>query len=495
MLAGMRTRFAPSPTGFLHVGGLRTALYAWLLARQTKGTFILRIEDTDQKREVEGAVEAILHALHWAGLDPEEGVVMEDGKIAQRGSKGPFIQSKRKELYAELAKKLLDAGHAYRCFCTPARLEEMRNGQMARKQAPMYDRACLKLPKEEVEKRVAAGEPHVIRMRVPDNETIVVEDEIRGTVSFQTHTVDDQVLVKSDGMPTYHLAHVVDDRHMGIDLVLRGEEWLSSLPKHVLLFRFFGWEPPRFAHVSLLLNKDKTKLSKRQNSVSVSEYVEKGYLPEAMLNFLAMLGWNPGTTQEVFSLPELIEQFSLERVQKAGAIFDLEKLDWLQGQWIRKLDRTHFADRIRALVAVAHPAAATDPGFADKAALIQDRITFFREAPDMLGWCYADPEPSLELLANPKQKVTPELLPDILATLHVTLAEVSDADWNDPSLLALLRTKGEEKGWKLGQILWPLRAACTGRPFSPGATEVAALLGKAATLRRLDAAMRVAKSA
>ncbi len=484
----MRLRFPPSPTGFLHVGGLRTALYNYLLARQTKGTFLLRIEDTDQERSVPGAVENILETLHWAGMDPEEGVVLDGDVIAEKGTHGPYFQSARLALYQKYADELVHKGHAYPCFCTPARLDEMRKAQEARKQAPMYDRQCLHLSPQEVQKKLEAGERHVIRLKVPHERTITFADDIRGQMTFLGHTVDDQVLVKSDGFPTYHLAHVVDDHLMDIDLVMRGEEWLSSLPKHLLLFEFLGWPPPRYAHVSLLLNKDKTKLSKRQNSVSCSEYIAKGYLPEALLNFLALLGWNPGTTQELFSIQELIEQFSLERVQKAGAVFDLEKLDWLQGQWIRKIPLTEFAARIRPLVEEQFSQAKDDTDFASKAALIQERVAFFHEAPRMLGFFYHEPTVPMELLANPKQKVTPEALPEIFETLGRILHAIPDTEWTETKLLEDVRTEAGKGQWKLGQLLWPLRVSLTGLPFSPGAVEVATALGKEKTMQRLATA-------
>jgi nondiscriminating glutamyl-tRNA synthetase len=482
----MRTRFPPSPTGFLHVGGLRTALFSWLVARQNKGTFILRIEDTDQARSVDGAIEAILEGLHWAGLDPDEGVVMKDGVITEKGSKGPYIQSQRLPMYKEHAEWLMNHGHAYRCFCTQERLEVMRKDQEQRHQAPMYDRTCLRLPKEEVDARVAAGEKHVIRLKVPREETITFEDDIRGPLSFQGHTVDDQVLLKSDGFPTYHLAHVVDDHFMDVDLVLRGEEWLSSLPKHLILFKAFGWEVPRFAHVALILNKDRTKLSKRQNSVAVSDYIARGFLPEALLNFLALLGWNPGTTQEIFTIEELIDQFSLERVQKAGAVFDEEKLMWLQGQWMRKLPLSEFTDRIRHLV----PQSNEDKAFEAKAALIQERVTFFHEAPEMLKFFYERPTASMELIASEKQKVTKVLVPEILQKLEELLSGISDADWKRESILATVKGSLGEK-WKLGQLLWPLRSVLTGLQYSPGAVEVAEILGKEETMERLKSAKSI----
>lgn len=488
----VRTRFAPSPTGFIHVGNLRTALYAYMMAKQTKGKFILRIEDTDQVRSVPGTVENILSTLHWAGIHPDEGVMLRKGVMVQEGTKGPYIQSERTEIYKKYAEELLAKGLAYPCFCSPERLTKMRDDQSARKQAPMYDRHCLSLPKKETEQRLEKGDPHVLRLRVPHERTITYEDEIRGQMSFQGHTVDDQVLLKSDGFPTYHLAHVVDDHLMEIDLVIRGEEWLSSTPKHLLLFELFGWTPPRYAHAPLLLNKDRTKMSKRQSAVAAEDYIREGYLPEALLNFLAMLGWNPGSEQEMFSLDELIEAFTLERVQKAGAIFDTEKLSWLQGQWIRRLPPRDFAERIQPIVAERFPDAAKDAHFSAKAALIQERVTFFKEAPDMLSFFYAEPKVTVELLANPKQKVTPELLPKILKALIKTLEPVLDDEWTVDALKEAVQKTMKKESFAQGQLLWPLRAALTGLPYSPGAYEVAAALGRDVTLERLACAQTLA---
>ncbi len=520
----MRTRFAPSPTGFLHVGGLRTALYAYLMARQGNGKFLVRIEDTDQERSVEGAVENMLRTLQWAGLDPDEGVTLEKGMIVQKGSRGPYIQSERLELYRKYAEQLLESGAAYYAFDAKEELDAMRDDLLrSGNPAPRYDatvrmrmKNSLSLPEEEVRAKLQNGEPYVIRMKTDPNRSVTFRDDIRGEVTFQGHTVDDQVLLKSDGFPTYHLAHVVDDHLMDIDIVIRGEEWLSSLPKHLLLFEAFGWNVPRYAHVPLLLNKDRSKLSKRQNDVSAEDYIARGYLPEALLNFLALLGWNPGTTQEVFSLPELIEQFSLERVQKAGAIFDLEKLDWLQGQWIRKFSAEEFSARIRPIVSGVYAAAAGDQQFAQKASLIQERITFFHEAPAMLAFFYEEPRISIELLANRKQKITKEMLPEILKILIETLERIPQEKWNEENLKAEIEKRAaaklraapqvpaagaaplkerdahveESAGLPLtiGQLLWPLRAALTGLPFSPGAYEVAVALDRATTLQRLKKA-------
>ena len=484
----MRTRFAPSPTGLLHIGGVRTALFAWLMAKKTKGTFILRIEDTDRAREVTGAVENILKTLIWAGLKPGEGVVLENGKIAEKGGFGPYVQSKRLEYYLKSAKELVLSGKAYHCFCSPERLEKMRKDQEVRHQAPMYDRTCLELSSEEIKTKIANGEKFVIRMKIPREETIEYDDGIYGKLSFKGHTVDDQVLIKSDGFPTYHLAHVVDDHLMKMDLIIRGEEWLSSLPKHLLLFRFLGWDPPKYAHVPLLLNQYRSKLSKRQNDVAAGHYIEKGYLPEALINFLALLGWNPGTEQEIFSREELVEAFSLDRVQKSGAVFDLKKLDWVQGQWMRKIPPEDFAARIKPLVVARYPAAADDEKFIEKAALIQARITFFPEAVDMLSFFYEEPKVAKDLLVNPKQGVTEKDLSRLIELLQVTLKNIPESEWNTDSLKNAIEAVVVKENLKRGQLLWPLRAALTGREYSPGAYEVAGLLGKDKTIERLKKA-------
>lgn len=482
----MRTRFAPSPTGSLHIGGLRTALFAWLVAKQTGGTFTLRIEDTDQAREVAGATETILRTLQLAGIPPDEGVMLDaNGKITEQGEYGPYFQSKRLPIYRKYVDELLASGHAYHCFCTSDRLEHMRKKQQELRQAPMYDRTCIHLTKEEVQQCISTGEKHVIRLKVPREQTITHTDMIYGNLSFKGHTIDDQVLLKSDGFPTYHLAHVVDDYLMKTDIVIRGEEWLSSLPKHILLFAAFGWQTPKYAHVPLLLNKDRTKLSKRQNDVAAEHYFTKGYLPEALLNFLVMLGWNGGTEQELFSIAELLEKFSLDRVQKSGAVFDLEKLDWLQGQWMRRIPVEDFAARIKPLVTAVYPAAETDPLFLQRAALIQERITFFPEAPEMLGYFYTSVAPTMALVASPKQKIDTAQVPAILAFLTTHLGSIPDADWNREAIVAAIEKELPASGFKKGQILWPLRAMLTGREYSPGAYEVAALLGKTETLKRL----------
>jgi len=326
----VRVRFAPSPTGYLHVGGLRTALYNFLFARHHQGVLVLRIEDTDQTRYVEGAAESLIQTLKLTGIEYDEGP--DAG-----GDNGPYVQSERLEIYRKHSQQLIENGNAYYCFCTPEDLEKMRENQVVAGLNPQYDRGCRNLKPVEISKKLEQGIPHVIRLKMPLEGETVIEDLIRGKVSFQNELQDDQILIKSDGYPTYHLANVVDDHLMGITDVIRGEEWLLSLPKHIQLYKAFGCELPKFAHLPLLLNPDRSKLSKRQGDVAVEDYLEKGYLPQALINFLALLGWNPGTDQEFFSMEDLIEQFSLERVSKSGAVFDIEKLNWMNGHYIREL--------------------------------------------------------------------------------------------------------------------------------------------------------------
>ncbi|MFA6533934.1 MAG: glutamate--tRNA ligase, partial [Patescibacteria group bacterium] len=337
----VRVRFAPSPTGFVHVGSLLAALYNWLEAKKNGGVFILRVEDTDQARLVEGSVENLLKVLRWAGLDPDEGVSFDKaGKVTEKGEFGPYTQSKRLDIYRQYAKELIDKDEAYYCFCTKDRLDTLRAEQEKNKQLTKYDGLCRHLTEDEVAEKLKNQESFVIRQKVPTGQEVVLHDLIRGEVKFPTDSLDDSVLMKSDGFPTYHLAVVVDDHLMQITHVIRAQEWLPSSPKHLLLYKSFGWTAPQFAHLSHLLNKDRSKLSKRQGDVAVEDYIKSGYLPEAMLNFLAITGWNPGegTEQEIYSLKELAKKFSLDRVHKTGAVFDREKLDWINGLYIRNLD-------------------------------------------------------------------------------------------------------------------------------------------------------------
>jgi glutamyl-tRNA synthetase len=414
--------------------------------------------------------------------------------ITEEGAHGPYIQSARFDLYRKYAEELVEKDFAYYAFDTKGELNHMREQEAAAgNPAPKYDASIrmrmknsLTLPEEEWKKRIKDGDPYVIRMLIPEGNVIRFTDDIRGNVEFKGMEIDDQILIKSDGFPTYHLANVVDDHLMDINLVVRGEEWLSSTPKHLLLFEYLGWESPRYAHVPLLLNIGGSKLSKRQNDVAVGHYIDKGYLPEAVVNFIALLGWNPGTTQEMFTIEELTESFSLDRIQKGGAVFDTSRLDWFQGQWMRKFTPKEFAERIQPLVAKKYPAAANDDHFLERAALIQERITFFNEAPEMLSYFYEDPAVDAEMIASKKQKLDKKSAKEMVNLLIETLEPLDD--FSETSLHDTLFAVCEEKDIKKGQLLWPLRSILTGLPFSPGAFEVAAALGKEKTMARLEAA-------
>jgi len=523
----VRTRFAPSPTGYLHVGGLRTALYCYLFARRNKGKFILRIEDTDQERYVEGALENLIKTLDWIGLVRDEGPNI-DG--SQTGEHGPYIQSERTELYKKYADELIKSGNAYRCFCTKERLDEMRERQTSTKQPPMYDRKCLDLPESEIKAKIEAGESFVIRQKMP-YEIIKFKDLIRGNVQFDGKIIDDQVLMKSDGFPTYHLANVVDDHLMEITHVIRGEEWLPSTPKHIALYKAFGWNSPEFAHLPLLLNADKTKLSKRQGDVAVEDYINKGYIREAIINFVVFLGWNPGQGEEreIFNLKELEEIFSMENVHKAGAVFNLEKLDWFNWRWQKEL----FTAEIETMAKTIDPKVNIEKNpkkdniyiFSDpekqqefakeKSKKLYEKCKNFlpntyleaeekllkalltveekilkdpKTTTESIGFYFSLPEYSKELLTHEKMGVNLERARASLQETEKTLRDL--ATWKEDKIKDALLETIEKLQVKNGQLLWPLRAALTGLSFSPGAFEVAHVLGKEETLKRIEIALK-----
>lgn len=496
-LKTVRVRFAPSPTGYLHVGSLRTALYNYLFAKKHGGSFVLRIEDTDQKRLVEDATEKLLETLKIF-FDWDEGVVPMKNesanwriKIQNFGEYGPYVQSERVEIYKKYANDLVEKGKAYPCFCSSERLETVRKEQEMRKEPTRYDGLCRNLSKEEVAERLKENVPHVIRLCVEGTEDIVFDDIVRGKVSFSKKTIDDQVLMKSDGFPTYHLANVVDDHLMGITHVIRGEEWLPSTPKHILLYEAFGWNIPQFAHLPLLLNPDRSKLSKRQGDVAVEDYLAKGYLPEALLNFVALLGWNPGEgkTQEVFSLDELIEVFDLAHVHKGGAVFDVKKLDWLNAQYIKKLSPDEFFSKVVAFLEkkpwfeeVLPEQKSAD--FLKKAFFIeQNRLQKLSDVGDAVKFLFL--EPSIDPAMLPWKKNTPEETARALKILQEALKNFLEEDWTKESLEKfLLETAGEKRG----DFLWPLRVALSGEKQSPPPHEIAWVIGKEVTLRRIESA-------
>ncbi len=474
----VRVRFAPSPTGYVHVGSLRTALYCYLFARRHSGVNILRIEDTDRTRYVEGAVENLLRTMEWAGIGFDEGPI-------EGGACGPYVQSERTELYREHANQLIANGHAYVCFCTPERLDTVRKSQQAAGIPPMYDRHCRNLSKEEVDSRVAAGEPHVVRLRVPIGEMVRFHDMIRDDVEFDSRTIDDQVLLKSDGFPTYHLANIVDDHYMQVTHVIRGEEWLSSTPKHVLLYQAFGWEPPKFAHLPLLLNADRSKLSKRQGDVAVEDYRDKGYLPQALINFVALLGWNPSATEEIFSMDELIRQFDLERVNKAGAVFNREKLDWMNGEYIRKMTPEELLPLVRPLLEKRN-FVASDEYVCSVIKLMQERVRTLWDFVDFASYFYITPDFTT---ADEKYK-SKHWTPQAKEHLGALLPKLESLEtWNHDSIEAAVREYAEANGMGAGKLIHPIRLAVTGRGMGPGLFELLAVLGKQECVTRIQHAL------
>ena len=472
----VRVRFAPSPTGYLHVGGLRTALYNYLFARRHGGVFILRIEDTDRTRLVEGAVEQLVESLAWSGLDFDEG----PGK---GGPHGPYVQSERLDLYREAIARLRDRGHAYPCFCTPERLEQMRAEQKAAKGPMRYDRACLALDPAEVAARERDGVTHVIRLEVPRDETLTVDDLVRGSVRFDSNLVDDQVLLKSDGFPTYHLANVVDDSDMRVSHVIRGEEWLSSMPKHLLLYRFLDKPLPRFAHLPLLLNPDRSKLSKRQGDVSVEDYRDKGYFPEALLNFVAFLGWNPGDDREIFQRDELEREFSLDRVTKSGAIFNLDKLRWFNSEYLK---RRPVAETVREVTPLLREAGfEADEAYVTRVVdLMKERLTFVHDFPRDAAFFFRDPEHYDEDTVRKRWKAnSAELLRKFLPALQ------SLQNFDHESVEAALQSFAAEEGAKPGEVIHPLRLATSGVGKGPSLYDMLEALGRDRVVRRVETAI------
>lgn len=468
----IRVRFAPSPTGFLHVGGLRTALFNWLFARKYGGKFILRIEDTDQKRYVPEAVENLINTLKKLGIDYDEGPDIG-------GSYAPYIQSQRIDLYNRYAQRLIKDGYAYYCFCSEEELAQERAEQKAQKLPLKYSGKCRYLSQQEVERKLSDNIPHVIRLRFPQEGTTVFHDEIRGRVEVQNSQIDDQVLIKSDGCPTYHLANVVDDHLMHISHVIRGEEWLSSVPKHIYLYKALGWKPPVFVHLPLLLNPDKTKLSKRQGDVAVEIYLEKGYLPEALLNFVALLGWHPSEDREIYSMHELIDAFSLDRVTKSGAVFDIEKLRWMNGYYLRNLPLSTIAERALPFFKKANIDTSDTDKYHKVVELMRQRVETLEELALASRRFYTDVTISEEdkpiLLENSAQEVYSFLIQELGKKEQWSISEIKD----------LLKKTTSEIGIKGKKLYFPLRLALFGSCHGPDIPAIIDALGKEETVRRL----------
>ncbi len=493
----IRTRFAPSPTGHIHVGNFRTALFAFLFARHNSGVNVLRIEDTDQNRLVEGAVESLLSVMRNMGVEFDEGYhLKEDGSLETRGEYGPYVQSQRLDIYHKYVQDLIDGGYAYYCFCSSERLDEIRKEQIALKKPPMYDRHCRNLAKEEVGSKIAElkseGKNPVVRQAIPTEGQTVVHDIIYGDITFDNSILDDQVILKSDGYPTYHLAVVVDDHFMEISHVIRGEDWINSTPKHVLLYQAFGWQPTIFAHVPNILNQDKTKLSKRQGDVTVEDFLAKGYLKEALVNFVAFLGWNPKTEQELFSMEDLIREFDLAKVNRAGAVFDQNKLDWMNGLYIRSKTNTELVDMVQSFwknsgVDVEKYSKEYLEGIVS---LEKERMKKLSDITDSTSYFFSRPKVASNLLVW--RKSNSEQTGKVLQDLVRFFDQTDDTDFVKETLELKLKVFIETNNYDNGTVLWPLRYALTGMEKSPGPFEVASVLhlglGKQEIIERLKLA-------
>ncbi len=469
----VRTRFAPSPTGYMHIGNLRTALYEYLIAKSQNGDFILRIEDTDQKRYVEGATDIIYSTLKEVNMNWDEGPDIGGGF-------GPYVQSERKNIYAEYAHKLVELGGAHYCFCSKSEADEQKDEEQNIK----FQDPCKLIPLEEAKKRVAAGEPYVIRQTVRKKGKSKYHDEVYGDIEIDYDELDEGVLLKSDGFPTYNFANVIDDHLMQITHVVRGNEYISSTPKYNLIYEDFGWEHPHYVHVPQVMKDAQHKLSKRNGDASFQDLVAKGYLPEAILNYIALLGWNPGTEQEIFSLEELKKVFTTERLNKSPAIFDIVKLNWMNGCYIRALSPEEFQQKATKFCGEL-------PAFVNMKALcaaLQPRVEFLGQIAEQIDFVPAVGAYDKELYVNKKMKTDVEIAAKALALTLPVLEKV--ADWSNDTLFATLKNLAETEGLKNGQILYPVRIALSGKETTPGgATELAVILGKDESLKRIKDAI------
>jgi len=506
MTKQIRTRLAPSPTGYLHIGVLRTALYAFLFAKQNGGKFILRIEDTDQERLVDGAVKSICDSLKWAGLDYDEGPDVG-------GEFGPYIQSERKEIYNEYIKKLVDDKKAYYCFCSKERLEELRKDQEATKQAIRYDGCCRELTGDEIKQKLSAGESYVIRQKMPENGIIVFDDAVYGKITVNNNELEDQILMKSDGFPTYNFANVVDDHFMEISHVIRGSEFLSSTPKFNLLYEAFGWEPPKYIHAPPIMKDEHKKLSKREGDASVDDFIKKGYTKEAIINYIALLGWNPGTDKEIFSITELIKEFSIEKIHKNSAIFDYKKLNWLNGHYLREMSLEKFHEFVKGWYDEALPLTEGEVrrGCGEKhtpplspplrggelrdgnlmkiSKILHQRLDVPSDIPEMIDFISELPDYDIELYTHKKMKTDTGLALKVLQQtlkLFTEFTEEAGLSWNEENIKKALFKQCENMKLKTGQVMWPVRIALSGKQFTPGgAIEIADVFGRDESLRRI----------
>ena len=478
-MSTVKTRFAPSPTGRMHVGNLRTALYAYLIAKHEGGKFMLRIEDTDQERFMEGALDIIYRTLAKTGLVHDEGPD-KDGGV------GPYVQSERQAqgLYMKYAKKLIEQGDAYYCFCDKERLESLKT-EVAGKEITVYDKHCLHLSKEEIEANLAAGKPYVIRINMPTEGTTTFHDELYGDITVENNELDDMILIKSDGYPTYNFANVVDDHLMGITHVVRGNEYLSSAPKYNRLYEAFGWEIPKYIHCPLITNEDHQKLSKRCGHSSYEDLLDQGFLTEAIVNFVALLGWSPSSDNEIFSLEELVKEFDYHRISKSPAVFDMVKLRWMNGEYMKKMDDDKFYEMALPYL---KETITKDLDFHKIAAMVKTRIEVFPDIKDHVDFFEKVPEYETSMYVHKKMKTNEETSLQVLSEVQPLLE--AQEDFSNDALFEMLSAYTKEHGYKVGYVMWPIRTALSGKQMTPaGATEILEVLGKEESLVRIQAAI------
>ncbi|CEQ09798.1 glutamyl-tRNA ligase [[Clostridium] sordellii] len=483
----VRVRFAPSPTGFVHIGSLRTALYNYLFAKRMGGEYILRVEDTDRTRIVDGAIENMLEAMAWAGVNHTEGVVLGENKeITQVGEYGPYIQSERLDIYKDYIQQLLDSGKAYYCFCSKERLDEVREKQKEAGETPKYDGNCRNLSKEEVEAKLAAGEEYVIRLKLPENHVIKFTDLVRGETEFNTDELDDQVLIKTDGFPTYHFAVVIDDHLMKITHVIRGEEWISSTPKHVYLYEAFGWEAPTFVHLPNILNKEKKKLSKRHGDVAVEDFKKKGYLPEGLVNYVALVGWSPDDNQELFTMKELEEHFSIERVSKSGGVFDTDKLNWVNQHYIKDASDEYITDLaipflIEAGYITEEDAKNRYDFVKDMVSVVKEKLQYVKEVTEHVNIFFGD---KVELETEEcREFLKLEHIPTLINALEEKIGAADEI--NEEAFKAMLKEIQKEHGIKGKNLFMGTRIILTGQMHGPDLPKAASVIGKDMCLNRI----------
>ncbi|MEA2088999.1 MAG: glutamate--tRNA ligase [Patescibacteria group bacterium] len=469
----IRTRFAPSPTGSLHIGSVRTVVFDYLLAKSKGGDFILRIEDTDQKRQIKGAIKNLIEILDWLGIKFDEGPVV-GGKFS------PYIQTERLDIYKKYIDQLLKKGEAYYCFCSENRLKGLRETQIKNKQAPRYDNHCRNLKPEEVEAKIKSGEKFVIRQKMPLGGKTEVFDELRGKIEFDNKELEDQILMKANQIPTYQFASVVDDYLMEISDVIRGAEWIPSFPKNILLYKAFGWQSPRFIHIPLTMSPNGGKLSKRDGDTTVEDYRRKGYLPEALINFSALLGWHPKDNREIFTLEELVKEFSLKGMGVSSAVFDINKLKWINGEHIRKKSLKEF----HKMALPYYKEFKKDLDFFEISRILQNRTEILSNIPEMIEFFNNLQKYNIDLFVNKKMKTDKQISLKALEKSISVLENIKN--WNQETIKEKLLNLVEEIGCKNGQVLWPIRIALSGKQFTPGgAIEIAFILGKEECIKRI----------